>query len=146
MAKWFANLYDYVMAPLEKKGIARIRKRIVSRIDGKVLEIGTGTGANFQYDNPVKVSEIDALEPNPHMLQHARLKGAEIGIPVTFHLGVAESLPYQDGEFDTIVATLVLCSVADPQRVFAELKRVCKKGGKIVLLDRKSTRLNSSHH
>jgi hypothetical protein len=61
VAKWFANLYDFVMAPLEKKGIARIRKRIVSQIDGKVLEIGSGTGANFQYYNSEKVIEIDAL-------------------------------------------------------------------------------------
>lgn len=135
MAKWFANLYDFVMGPLEKKGIARIRKRIVSGIDGKVLEIGSGTGANFQYYNSEKVSEIDALEPNPHMLQQARRKADEIMIPVKFHLGVAESLPYKDGQFDSIVATLVLCSVADPTRVFAELKRVCKKGGKIVLFE-----------
>lgn len=135
MAKLFASLYDTVMGPLEKRWIAHIRKKIISGLEGKTLEIGTGTGANFPFYSPEKVGSLDSVEPNPYMLEQAKLKARDIGIPFQFHQGVAESLPFKDGEFDTVVATLVLCSVQDPQTVFKEIKRVCKKGGRIVLFE-----------
>ncbi|WP_423407005.1 class I SAM-dependent methyltransferase [Heyndrickxia sp. MSNUG] len=135
MAKLFASLYDTVMGPLEKRWIAHIRKKIISGLEGKTLEIGTGTGANFPFYSPEKVGSLDSVEPNPYMLEQAKLKARDIGIPVHFHQGVAESLPFKDGEFDTVVATLVLCSVQDPHTVFKEIKRVCKKGGRIVLFE-----------
>lgn len=135
MAKLFASLYDTVMSPLEKRWIAHIRKKIVSGLEGKTLEIGTGTGANFPFYSLEKVRSLDAVEPNPYMLEQAKLKARDIGIPVHFHQGLAESLPFKDGEFDTVVATLVLCSVQDPQTVFKEIRRVCKKGGRIVLFE-----------
>lgn len=135
MAKLFASLYDTVMGPLEKRWIAHIRKKIVSGLEGKILEIGTGTGANFPFYSPEKVRSLDSVEPNPYMLEQAKLKARDYGIPVHFHQGVAESLPFKDGEFGTVVATLVLCSVQDPQTVFKEIRRVCKKGGRIVLFE-----------
>ncbi|MEH7886739.1 class I SAM-dependent methyltransferase [Bacillus sp. JJ1609] len=135
MAKLFASLYDTVMGPLEKRWIAHIRKKIVSGLEGKILEIGTGTGANFPFYSTEKVRSLDSVEPNPYMLEQAKLKARDTGIPVHFHQGVAESLPFNDGEFDTVVATLVLCSVQDPQTVFKEIRRVCKKGGRIVLFE-----------
>jgi len=135
VAKMFASLYDTFMGPLEKRWIAHIRKKIVSGLEGKILEIGTGTGANFPFYSPQKVRSIDSIDPNPYMLEQAKLKARDAGIPVHFHQGVAESLPFQDGEFDTVVTTLVLCSVEDPQKVFQEIRRVCKQGGKIVLFE-----------
>jgi ubiquinone/menaquinone biosynthesis C-methylase UbiE len=135
VAKLFAGLYDTVMGPLEKRWIARIRKKIVSDLEGKVLEIGTGTGANFPFYSSQKVISIDSVEPNPHMLEQAKQKARDLKVPVAFHQGFAESLPFKDGEFDTVVATLVLCSVNDPQQVFKELRRVCKKGGRIVMFE-----------
>lgn len=143
MAKLFANLYDLIMAPLEKRGIARIRKKIVSGLEGKVLEIGAGTGANFPFYSAEKVISIDALEPNTHMLEKAKLKAGNGIISVHFHHGVAESLPFKDGQFDTVVATLVLCSVEDPEKVFREIRRVCKKGGQIVLFEHVRTESSS---
>lgn len=135
MAKMFASLYDTFMGPLEKRWIAHIRKKIVSGLEGKILEIGTGTGANFPFYSPQKVHSIDSIDPNPYMLEQAKPKARDAGIPVHFHQGVAESLPFRDGEFDTVVTTLVLCSVEDPQKVFQEIRRVCKQGGKIVLFE-----------
>jgi ubiquinone/menaquinone biosynthesis C-methylase UbiE len=135
VAKLFASLYDTIMGPLEKRWIAHIRKKIVSGLEGEILEIGTGTGTNFSFYSPEKVRSIDSIEPNPYMIEQAKLKARDTGITVHFHQGVAESLPFQDGEFDTVVATLVLCSVEDPQKVFQEIRRVCKQGGKIVLFE-----------
>lgn len=143
MAKWFANLYDIAMAPLEKRGIGRIRKKIISGLEGKILEIGAGTGANFPYYSSERVISIEALEPNQHMLEQAKLKAADAKVKVGFHQGVGENLPFREGEFDTVVATLVLCSVEDPQKVFQEIRRVCKKGGRIVLFEHVRTESTS---
>jgi len=131
------------MGPLEKKWIARIRKKIISGLEGNVLEIGAGTGANFPYYSKDKVESVVSLEPNPHMLDQARLRAKEAGLPVEFHQGMAETLPFNDDEFDTVVATLVLCSVSEPEKVFQEVRRVCKKGGKIVLFEHVRTESKS---
>ncbi|RSD26145.1 class I SAM-dependent methyltransferase [Mesobacillus subterraneus] len=143
MAKLFASLYDTLMGPLEKRWIARIRKRIVSGLEGNVLEIGAGTGANIPYYSQEKVSRIAVVEPNPYMIEQAKHKANGYRIPVEFHQGMAEALPFKDGEFDTVVATLVLCSVNDPAQVFSEIRRVCKKGGRIVLFEH--VRMESSY-
>lgn len=135
MAKLFASLYDTIMRPLEKRWIAHIRKKIVSGLEGKILEIGAGTGANFPFYSLEKVSSLDTIEPNPYMLELAKQKAIDAGISVHLHQGMAESLPFKDGEFDTVVATLVLCSVEDPHKVFQEIRRVCKNGGRIVLFE-----------
>jgi ubiquinone/menaquinone biosynthesis C-methylase UbiE len=143
LGKMFAFFYDKLMDPLEKKWIARVRKRIVSGLEGNVLEIGAGTGANFPYYSKVKVERLVTLEPNPYMLDQAKRRAKELKLPVEFHQGMAETLPFKDGEFDTVVATLVLCSVSDPQKVFLEARRVCKKGGKIILFEHVRTESKS---
>ncbi|MBT2641845.1 class I SAM-dependent methyltransferase [Bacillus sp. ISL-41] len=143
MGRLFAFSYDKLMGPLEKKWIARVRKKIISGLEGNVLEIGAGTGANFPYYSKDKVESVVSLEPNPHMLDQARLRAKEAGLPVEFHQGMAETLPFNDDEFDTVVATLVLCSVSEPEKVFQEVRRVCKKGGKIVLFEHVRTESKS---
>lgn len=143
MGKMFALFYDKLMGPLEKKWIARVRKKIVSGLEGNVLEIGAGTGANFPYYSKVKVERLVTLEPNPYMLDQAKRRAKEFELPVEFHQGMAETLPFNDDEFDTVVATLVLCSVSDPQKVFQEMRRVCKQGGKIVLFEHVRTESKS---
>lgn len=135
MAKLFASLYDTLMGPLEKKWIARVRKNIVSGLEGNILEIGAGTGANFQYYSSDKVAAVTTIEPNPYMIEQAKEKAKESALPIIFHQGIAEDMPFQEGEFDTVVATLVLCSVHDPHKVFQEMRRVCKKGGRIILFE-----------
>lgn len=143
MAKLFAYLYDTFMGPLEKRWIARVRKKLVSRLEGDVLEIGAGTGANFPFYDKDKVGRLVSVEPNPYMLDQARQRAAENGLAVEFQKGKAESLPFSDGEFDTVIATLVLCSVKDPHKVFTEMRRVCKKGGRIVLFEHVRTESDS---
>jgi ubiquinone/menaquinone biosynthesis C-methylase UbiE len=143
VAKLFASFYDMLMSPLEKRWIARVRKKIVSELEGKILEVGTGTGANFPYYSKGKVDRLVSVEPNPYMLDQARDRADENGLQVEFHKGKAESLPFGEGEFDTVIATLVVCSVEDPHQVFKEMKRVCKKGGRIVLFEHVRTESHS---
>ncbi|CAM4002409.1 class I SAM-dependent methyltransferase [Mesobacillus thioparans] len=143
MAKLFASVYDTLMGPLEKRWIARVRRKIVSGLEGEILEIGSGTGANFPYYSKGNVDRLVSIEPNPYMLDQARERAEENGLQVEFHKGMAESLPFRDGEFDTVIATLVLCSVKDPNQVFNEMKRVCKKGGRIVLFEHVRTESKS---
>jgi len=135
MAKLFANLYDTVMGPLEKRWIASVRKKIIFKTQGQVLEIGAGTGINFPFYSKQKVDRLTVIEPNQYMIEQARRKAQSFHGPIDFHQGVAESLPFADEQFDTVVATLVLCSVNDPRRVFQEIRRVCKKGGRILLFE-----------
>lgn len=135
VTKIFADLYDLVMAPLEKRGISRIRKKLISGVEGQVLELGGGTGANIPFYSSKKIASLSIIEPNPHMLAIARDKARNIHFPIEFYEGVGESLPFVDNQFDHVVATLVLCSVDDPEKVFQEMKRVCKPEGKIILFE-----------
>ncbi|WP_079509326.1 class I SAM-dependent methyltransferase [Mesobacillus jeotgali] len=143
MAKLFAFFYDMLMSPLEKRWIARVRKKIITDLEGEILEIGTGTGANFPYYSKEKVDRLVSVEPNPFMIDQARDRALENGLKVEFHKGMAETLPFKNGEFDTVIATLVLCSVEDPHKVFKEIKRVCKQGGRIVLFEHVRTESRS---
>jgi ubiquinone/menaquinone biosynthesis C-methylase UbiE len=135
MGKWFAAIYDGIMKPFEHFGINKIRKRILSNAHGKVLEIGSGTGANFSFYDSAFVEKVVAIEPNPFMIEKSRHKWKHKDIQIDWIEAYAEKLPFDDQTFDTIVVTLVLCSVDDPQQVIEELKRVCKHEGKILILE-----------
>lgn len=94
---------------------------------GRILEIGAGTGANFAW--LPEDSEILALEPSLAM-HEALMKNAKAsGRPVTLLPASAERLPLDDDSVDTVVASLVLCTVGDPDAVLAEIRRVLKPGG-----------------
>jgi ubiquinone/menaquinone biosynthesis C-methylase UbiE len=95
-----------------------------------VIEIGAGTGLNFRH-YPSSVSEVVATEPEEHLRAIAERAAAEAGVPVTVVDWVAEALEAEDGAFDAGVASLVLCSVRDPERALAELFRVIRPGGEL---------------
>ncbi len=129
----FTKIYDPVMGPLEKVYIRPIRTQILKHAYGEVLEIGLGTGANFPfYPDDVQVTGI---EPSIDMLHKAKKKINNVKVPIKLHHGQAEDLPFEDESFDTVLATLVLCSVKDLQRSLEEMHRVLKKGGTIILFE-----------
>ena len=133
MRRFFSLIYDFVMIPFEKCFSKKIRKKLVQKAYGNVLEIGSGTGLNFPfYQRNVNVV---ALEPNKMMRKKSlkRLKNSNAKIDVQH--GIAESLPYGNNTFDTIIATLVFCSVSDPHQAFGEIQRVCKKEGQVLLFE-----------
>ncbi len=129
----FAPHYDRAMRPLERLLLRRLRAAALRTLppDTRLLEIGAGTGLNFAHYPPG--AHGAATEPSREMLRLARLKPRLSGISLV--QTSAESLPFAAGSFDAACATLVFCSVASPPQAFAELRRVVRPGGHIVLLE-----------
>lgn len=124
----FARAWDHVVR-LGGRTERRNREELVDGVTGTVLEIGAGTGLNLElYGRGVRVI---AVEPEPTMARRAagRALGAEASASVL--RGVAEALPFRGRAFDVVVACYVLCSVADPARALAELRRVIRPGGEV---------------
>ncbi len=125
--------YDKVMRRFDRWFLAPLRSATIARLptEGRILEIGAGTGANFHLYPPA-VSTV-ATEPSAGMLREATRKTRA----PTVHLlqGCAEQLPFSENHFDAAFATLVFCSLAEPEQAFSELCRVVKPGGLIVLLE-----------
>ncbi|HEX6338919.1 MAG TPA: class I SAM-dependent methyltransferase [Jiangellaceae bacterium] len=110
--------------------IARSHKRAAfSELEsGAVLEIGPGTGANFGY--LPRGAQLYAVEPNLRMYAKLRERAAAAGVPLTLLGTGAEAIPLPDESVDEVICTLVLCTVPDPERVLAEVRRVLRPGGK----------------
>jgi ubiquinone/menaquinone biosynthesis C-methylase UbiE len=105
-----------------------VKRELFGGLPRTVLEIGAGTGINFRHLSPG--THVVAVEPNVHM--HAALRAAGVRHHVTLevHAAVAESLPFPDARFEAVISSLVLCSVADPARALAEVRRVLRPGGR----------------
>lgn len=131
----FAAFYDRLFAGLEKGGLADKRHELLSRASGATLELGAGTGHNLAH-YPSAVDRLVLTEPDPHMAKRLRAQVEEAGRPdVEVIEAGAESLPFDDGEFDTVVATLVLCTVPDPEAALAEVARVLRPDGRMLFME-----------
>ena len=126
-------LYDFFGRRLEKEFGDR-RQAVLAHARGRVLEIGAVTGFNLAH-YPPEVEEIVITEPAPGMLRRAEQKAATLDSPVRSVKAPAEQLPFDDGTFDTVVSTLVLCSVDDQDRALAEVRRVLKRGGRLLFIE-----------
>ena len=127
MGRWFAALYDTVMAPLERGGFQDIRKRLLRQARGKVLEIGSGTGVNFPYYTAAE--HVIAVDPDPCMVARSVPRATQASVPIAVLLARAEALPFPDHTFDTVVGTLVFCTIPDPRHALCELQRISTPGG-----------------
>lgn len=99
-----------------------------------MLDLGAGTGESFKHI-PDTVREVVALEPDPAMLRQARPRTPEAGVAVRIVQGASEQLPFTTATFDTVVACLVLCSVRDLDLTLAEIHRVLRPGGRLLLME-----------
>jgi ubiquinone/menaquinone biosynthesis C-methylase UbiE len=126
--------YDRMEAILERIAFARWRKQAFDSLHGeKILEVGVGTGKNLDFYPAGK--EITAIDFGSRMLSKARNRAARKGLNVDLWEMDVQDLRFEDQIFDTIIATFVFCSVPDPIRGLREIKRVCKKDGRIILLE-----------
>jgi len=129
-----ASYYDYMMALMERVGVRKWRRLLWSKVESsRVLEIGVGTGNNFPYYPPD--AEITAVDFSEGMLKHARNRASRHKVKVDLQQMDVQNLKFADNTFDTVAGTLVFCSIPDPVRGIREVERVCKPGGKVVLLE-----------
>ncbi|WP_227938088.1 class I SAM-dependent methyltransferase [Alkalihalobacillus deserti] len=133
MKRLFASYYDLMMDLLERKLINSWRKDLLQHAKGMVLEIGSGTGINFPIYR--ECIEVIAVEPNHYMIQRAERRRNLAQVPIKIIEKKAEAIPFPDEYFDTIVITLVLCSVDNQEQVLREMKRVLKPNGTILVLE-----------
>ena len=133
----FARFYDRMTAGTERAGLGEMRRELLATARGRVLELGAGTGHNLPYYTS-EVAELVMTEPDPHMASRLRERLVKDGTPAnkpTVVVTPAEDLPFDDDSFDTVVATLVLCTVGNPQKALAEARRVLVEGGRLLFIE-----------
>jgi ubiquinone/menaquinone biosynthesis C-methylase UbiE len=129
----FAAIYDRISRRGEKLTMARLRNELVANARGRTLEIGAGTGANIPY-YPHDIELIPA-EPFEPMRRRLERKLGERGSSATTLDASAEALPLEDESLDTVVSTLVLCTVDFPDRALAEIARVLRPQGQLLFIE-----------
>jgi len=129
----FAALYDRCGGPAEQTWMGRRRERLLEGARGKVLEVGGGTGANLPHYRDV--DRVIVTEPDPSMRKRLVRKLASARVPVEVSAAGAEELSFPDGSFDTVVSTLVLCTVPDQASALEEIWRVLVPGGRLLFIE-----------
>jgi SAM-dependent methyltransferase len=133
-SRFTTALYDPFLWLGERLGMAARRRALLAEARGAVLEIGAGTGLNLRH-YPAGLEELVLVEPAELMAKRIDLSQAPDGVPTRLVHAPAEQLPFDDGAFDTVVSTLVLCTVSDPQRAVSEVARVLKPGGRLLFCE-----------
>jgi SAM-dependent methyltransferase len=129
-----AAVYDRVVP--ERYLLAPHRRYLITGLSGRVLDVGAGTGALLPHVGAERGPiEYHAIEPDPHMRRQAAEKARTAGVDVSLRDARAESLPYPDDHFDTVLASLVFCTIQDPDTALDEVARVLKPGGEFRFLE-----------
>jgi SAM-dependent methyltransferase len=131
-----AALYDPFLARGERLGMSERRAALLSEARGRVLEIGAGTGLNLAH-YPATVEELMLSDPVIPMAERSRARVAESESRRGLHVveAPAEELPFSSASFDTVVSTMVLCTVADVEAALSEIARVLRPGGQLLFIE-----------
>ena len=133
MSQGFPKWYDRFMYPLEKGSFKQIRNDLINKASGQVLELGAGTGINFPLYKNVK--SVTAIEPNSFMIEQSIINQKKAIVPIRIIQAGAEKLPFENNSFDTVIATLVFCTIPNVEDALNEMHRICKPNGKILLFE-----------
>ena len=117
------------------KPIRKQREKVLPLCKGIVLEIGCGSGLNFSFYEENNIDKLYALEPDKEMLRQAESVVKEVNFPITFLETGAEKIPLEDDSIDTALLTYTLCTIPDPLAALLEIRRVLKKGDKLVFCE-----------
>lgn len=130
----FAVLYDPSLALAERRSMRAIRQAVLSSATGRTLELGAGTGLNLPLYPPA-VTSLTLTDPEPSMIRrlHRTARRNNSGVEIVQAPG--EHLPFDDAVFDTVVCTLVLCTVSDIAAVLAEVSRVLAPTGQLLVIE-----------
>lgn len=128
-----AASYDRQMGFFDRWFSGDTRGWICRRATGQVLEVAVGTGLNLPHYPPG--STLTGIDFSPAMLDVARRRAADLGLDANLRIGDAHALPFGDAEFDTVVCTFSLCAIPDDRRAVAEMIRVLRPGGLLLLAD-----------
>jgi gluconolactonase len=133
----FAAIYDPALAASERGVFKPHREYVAGRATGDVLEIGAGTGANLPYysEDIKQGAQLTVTDPNPFMLRKLTAKATKLGMTIASSVAPATNMPFEDESFDTIVGTLVLCSVDDQADVINEVARLLRPGGEFRFME-----------
>ena len=133
--RFSARIYDPFVWLGERRGMAHRRRELLAAARGRVLEIGAGTGLNVPH-YPPGVDELILTEPVASMARRLERRAAkrEGNMPRVV-VASAQCLPFPDDSFDAVVSTLVLCTVPEPDRALAEIRRVLKPGGLLLFIE-----------
>ncbi|MDA8275398.1 MAG: class I SAM-dependent methyltransferase [Actinomycetota bacterium] len=131
-----AMVYDRMMAGVEEAGLSQWRAELLGEAFGATLELGAGTGRNLSF-YPDGVTRLVLAEPDRAMRTrlHRAVVSTERPLAPEVVDAPAEALPFDDASFDTVVATLVLCSVGDPGRALDEVRRVLRPEGRFLFIE-----------
>jgi ubiquinone/menaquinone biosynthesis C-methylase UbiE len=132
MTWMFAAVYDPFMRRTERACLSDWRHDLLAPLTGSVLEIGAGTGANLAH-YPRTLERLVLTDADEHML--ARLRRRPEAARAEIVCASAGALPFADRSFDAVVSTLVLCSVPEPSKTLAEVRRVLRPGGSLIFLE-----------
>ncbi len=125
------------MAPLERMSLRALRSRLIARAGGRVLEVGAGTGINMRHYDGQAVESLHLSDMDlyyGHVLRRQRAHGP-FAFPVYLTDADVQRLPFEDSSFDTVVFTLLFCSVSDPDAGLAEIRRVLAPGGQVIFIE-----------
>ncbi len=119
---------------MRNKRLVPFRERVVGAAEGRVLEIGVGSGRNLPFYRP-PVLEVLALEPAPRLVIMARGASRATNMPVSFLDASAEAIPLDEHSVDTVITTWTLCTIPQAATALAEMRRVLRPGGKLLFVE-----------
>jgi len=134
------GFYNNVILPrlchlvMRNRRLVPHRERVIASAEGRVLEIGIGSGLNLPFYGP-HVREIVGLEPAPRLIAMARQVAERMPMPVTFMEESAAAIPLDDNAVDTVVMTWTLCTIPQADRALSEMRRVLKPNGRLLFVE-----------
>ena len=133
-SRFVAATYNPFLALGERRGMRERRLRLLRGARGRVLEIGAGTGLNLAH-YPGGLDELLLSEPVDPMARRLESRVRRSGVPGTVLRAGAEALPVATSSIDTVVSTMVLCTVPDPEAALGEIRRVLRPDGRLLFCE-----------